>query len=291
MHQRFSKTAIFIFCSPLLLLLAFSPLARGVDAAHTTSALTFESLFEEGLKQAQSQKWNEARSAFRQAVQIQPDNAALWTNMGLVEYHLGEKGWAVALLRRALTLDPGQSTAKVGLDFILPELEVREIPHEIRWNETLHQQLLAGTSNFSWSVMTALLFLAFGWTWLQFAHQRRQSLAADKVLPTVPFLGVLFGFLLVASAALFVLKLLDVRQARGTVLPAKVSALSSPDANAPSLFELFAGLEVLIENSQTPQWLQVTYPGGSTGWVTASSVFLTTEASPLPPSPEAPPHD
>jgi hypothetical protein len=61
---------------------------------------------------------------------------------------------------------------------------------------------------------------------------------------------------------------------RATIIADKVSAQIAPGEGQNSLFELYAGFEVLLSNT-TPGWTQVRYPGGLTGWVKNDSLMPT----------------
>jgi len=52
----------------------------------------------------------------------------------------------------------------------------------------------------------------------------------------------------------------------------KTPALSAPAENAPTLFELHEGFEVVILELKD-DWIQVNYPGGLTGWVPKTAVL------------------
>jgi hypothetical protein len=58
------------------------------------------------------------------------------------------------------------------------------------------------------------------------------------------------------------------------VVSEKTTVYSAPNDKSAALFDLFAGLEVVLDQSND-QWVQVTYPGALTGWIPKSSVFQT----------------
>ncbi len=68
----------------------------------------------------------------------------------------------------------------------------------------------------------------------------------------------------------------------------KVEARTSPGQDQAVLFDLFEGMEVIVresiktgaegENSQ--HWVQVTYPGGMTGWIPAETMMHTSGKAP-----------
>jgi len=263
--------------------LAFLFLGLSLSAAAAdNSAKSFESYFQSGIQLAQGSKWEDARAAFDQALRLQPQNSAVLTNLGLAEYNLGQKALAIGLWRRALEMEGDAQAARRALSFALPGLDVRELPHEIRWLDGLHDQFLSSLSLLFLGWLCALCTLALGWSLLSHWGKRRIALADDKVIPAVSFLTVFFGFAWILSLTVTSLKVWDSQLIRGTIVATKVSALSAPEAQAPALFELPGGLEVLVEKSQGSDWLQVTYPGGQTGWVPSSALVLATGPFNLP---------
>ena len=70
------------------------------------------------------------------------------------------------------------------------------------------------------------------------------------------------------------MKLVDLQIPRGTVIADKTSVYSAPDEKSVALFDLYGGLEVILD-SQKDSWVQVTYPGGLTGWIPKTSMLQT----------------
>ncbi|MEZ0393083.1 MAG: hypothetical protein ACAH59_12755, partial [Pseudobdellovibrionaceae bacterium] len=215
---------------------------------------------------------------FTQALEKESDNVQALTNLALVQYQLGQKGWAVALLRKAHQLAPDFSTPKASLDFILPQLDVKEIPHEIQLWESLRSQFLIPFSHHSYLFLTALSFFASGWLLLSYFGRRRAAFRDEKSLPAFPVIPLIIASLFVFSATLTALKLWDSKIPRGTVVMEKITVYSAPNDKSVALFDLFAGLEVILNQSDS-QWVQVTYPGALTGWIPKTSVFQTSGRS------------
>jgi tetratricopeptide (TPR) repeat protein len=252
-----------------------------LNQGSSESFTSVEAALQSGIKYYHESKFAQAQEDFQKALDLDPKSIPALTNLALAQFQNGNKGWALALLRKATTLDPNFSTLKQAQDFIYPQLEVKELPHEILLSETLHQRILAPVSIFWFSVLSALFILACGWSLLSFFGARKRALEQDLPNAQISFLSVIFALGAVLCIVLFGLKLFDQKNIRATVVAAKVAALSLPDDKAPSLFDLSQGLEVLIDKEQIDDnkktWSQVTYPGGPTGWVPKSSLFVTTE--------------
>jgi len=182
----------------------------------------------------------------------------------------------VALLRKATNLAPDFSTSKAALDFILPQLEIKEIPHEIRLWETLHAKILAPFPLFFFSLLAAFFVFVAGWSGLAYLGSRRRALASEQLTPKLPLIGFICCLGALAFSLLSGMKIYDQRVQRATVVATKINVLSVPDEKAPGLFELYPGLEVIVDQTQN-EWAQVTYPGGLSGWVPKSSIYETNE--------------
>jgi tetratricopeptide (TPR) repeat protein len=264
-----------IFIVLISLFISLSNCCLAADGS-SESFSTFEAAYQAGVKSYQEKKFDAAKNDFQQALNKEPQSIAALTNLALAQFQNGQKAWAVALLRKATNLNPEFSTSRNALSFILPQLEVKEIPHEILLMETAHSRILAPFPTFIFSIFAALFVFASGWSLLRFFGLRRRSIQSENPPPPFSFLNVLFLLGAIASLTLFGMKLADQRLVRATVVTSdKLGALSLPDEKAPSLFDLYPGLEVIVDQEQK-DWYQITYPGGPTGWVPRSAVFITT---------------
>ncbi len=243
-------------------------------APETPAWPNFEKAFEAGVVAYQAKKYDEARLAFSHALQLEPLSVQTLTNLALVQFQLGQKGWAVALLRKAQNLDPDFSTPRASLDFILPQLDVKEIPHEIQLWETARENFIVPFTLNGFLALSALCLFATGWLWLHYVGRRREAFREDKSLPPFPVIPTLIALIFIAVLALTLMKVLDQSVPRGTVVNEKVTVFSAPNEQSVALFDLYAGLEVVLRQD-SGDWVQVTYPGASTGWIPKSSVFQT----------------
>lgn len=236
---------------------------------------TFEALYKTGVQNYQEKKFEEARDAFTKSVALDPTNTSALTNLALTEFQLGHKGLAVALLRKASALDPDFSTPRAALKFVLPQLDVKEIPHEIQLWETLRSQFLSPVPQSAYLLLTALLLFSSGWIFLGYFGKRKFAIKKQLPFPPFPFVGLLFALGFIFCLSLALLKSYDYQIPRGTIVADKVSVLAAPEEKSAPLFDLYSGLEVII-NSANGDWLQVTYPGAMTGWIPKASVLHTT---------------
>jgi len=238
------------------------------------SKASFQDLFQSGVKLYQEKKFPEAKEVFHKALEFEKNNVQALTNLGLTYFQLGEKGWAIALLRRANNLDPDFSTPMSALKFILPQLDVKEIPHEINSWETLRAKFIQPFSVFSFVLLSAILLFASGWTWIRFLSLRRRAEEEEKPFPNFPFVGLIYSASFLLLFSLMGAKFYDLSLVRGTLVAMKAPVLSLPDEKAPILFELSAGLEVIVLKKEG-EWTQVQYPGGMSGWTKNDGLFIT----------------
>lgn len=239
-----------------------------------TSGQGFSDFFQSGVNSYRTAKYQDAQIAFTKALELNPDSVQALTNLGLTEFQLGKKAFAVALLRKAHNLDPSFSTPKSSLAFILPQLDVKEIPHEIQIWETLRADFLVPFSLTGFLAITALCFFSLGWVSLSFFGKRKRALQSGDNPPPFPVvLGIIF-ILFISLATITSLKVVDQQIPRGTVIADKTTVFSAPSDQAVSLYDLFGGLEVIIHQTNN-DWIQVTYPGANTGWILKSHLFQT----------------
>ncbi|MBK9322136.1 MAG: tetratricopeptide repeat protein [Bdellovibrionaceae bacterium] len=239
-----------------------------------TENMTFEESFRLGTKSYQGKQFEDAIAYFNKALGLHPDNPEVLTNLGLSYFQSGKSGLSIAMLRRALSADPAQETARAALKFVLSKLEVKEIPHQIETYERLRSSVLNSASLASFHFLLALFLFCCGAIWLRFLGRRRKALALEEAPPGPPVVGIIFliGFFVIFS--LTVLKSYDLKVPRATIIADKVGAQIAPGEGQTALFDLYTGFEVIIRNSAN-DWIQISYPGGLTGWVKKESLMAT----------------
>jgi Flp pilus assembly protein TadD len=72
-------------------------------------------LVREGTEAAQSGQLNEAATAFRKAVDLEPGDAEAWNSLGVVLVRAGDTGKGIECFRRALRAVPAHSEAHRNL--------------------------------------------------------------------------------------------------------------------------------------------------------------------------------
>jgi tetratricopeptide (TPR) repeat protein len=134
---------------------------------------TFEENYKDGVQFFQSKSYDKAQSSFQNALLLNSHSISTLTNLGLVSFELGNKGLALAYLRRALEIDGDFSPAKMAFDYIWSQLEVKEIPHRIETYETLRKNFLSPFSLSEYLWFGGLCFFFAGWLIIRYLGQNQ----------------------------------------------------------------------------------------------------------------------
>jgi hypothetical protein len=237
-------------------------------------AQSAENLFTNGVLSHQKGDLAGAKRSFQESLKLDPDNAITIFNLALTEYQQGNAGLALALWRKALALHPSERSSGRAIEWAKAKLERPEIPHEVQYWESLRQSLLLPVSVEVYIAFSAALLLLSGWVILGFFGKRRRAMAAEIPMPHLSKMAILSGIAFILVASLTLAKLIDLQDLRGTIVAKKVEARSTPETTGTSLFELYEGLEVIVRQARN-DWVQVSFPGGLTGWIPRSSIFTT----------------
>jgi hypothetical protein len=265
------------FMANILLLIVLSAIGPAFGQDQSPSKL-----FDAGVAAYQKGDIKSARADFRAALldqhhsktsEITPD---LLFNLGLIEYKSSKFGSTLGLWREALVEAPTYTPARQAILTTSRKLEHREISHNDEIWESIHNSLFSYVSLNQFMLATGIFLLNAGWLILRYLGKRRRAAIDEQVAPPFPVTGTLLGVSFLMLAILSAAKTVDSNEVRLTILPKKIEARSGPDSNATPLFELYEGLEV-IEQQTNSDWIQVTYPGGPTGWVPKNTVFSISE--------------
>ena len=245
-------------------------------AATPLPASTSSSAFQNALAAFQKNDFKTARLWFRESLAKDPTQVVAWYDLGLTESKLGNTGLAMAFWRKALVLSPTFGSAKYALNYTRAKLEHGDIPHEVETWESLHSDVLIYASFFQFALITAVVFFIAAWLFLVFIGARRRAILDEKPLPAFPVAAGLCSFAFIALLVLTICKAVDDSDLRATVIVKKIDAKALPDSTSTSLFDLYEGLEVIVRQT-AKDWIQVTYPGGATGWIPRVSLFTNAD--------------
>lgn len=233
-----------------------------------------QDLFLKGTQFYIAKDFAKAQESFQKSLEKDPRNSTTMTNLAMAQFQQGQKFAAVGLLRKALASEPDLLTAQQAYKFILSQMEIKEVPHQLESYETLRRYFLQPIPLTAYLAITALLFFAAGWALLAFVDRRKKALAAESALPSFPVLATMYAVIFLVFAGLLALKIHDSRQIRGTVIEERIALQTAPGENQASVLDLYGGMEVLLL-SEDGDWAQVSYPGSLSGWIKKTSLIMT----------------
>ena len=233
--------------------------------------MTFDELFQEGVKSVQAKEFEKASSFFTQALDLQPENTTVLVNLALAEYQAGQKSAAYAHYKKALHIDPYFTTAQQGLNFVKSQIQIKEIPHRIETYERARNVLIEPLSVMVPLILATFLFFIWGFRTLKHLGNKKRSYFAGEDPASYGLLNLVLSILLTLSLLWVVFFKVDSNIKRGIVKLDSVSIKSAPLVTSPEILQIYGGLEVRILRKQDG-WLQIEYPGSVAGWVEAASI-------------------
>lgn len=229
-----------------------------------------------GVESFQKKEYAEAEKHFLAAAAADSSSVETQTNLGLVYFEMGNFAKSAAWFRRALSHDPLFGPAQQGLGYLEGKGLVPAPP--IQGGGFLAALNLI--KDYSSRIPTVLLLLlaplgllGFGWVALSQAKQKKLLGPEGEIAPIPRWAWALLivGTLSLVAQAL---QIWEVKTTKGTLLVAEAKASSAPQENAPVLFAISGGTELVLKNSQG-EWIQVRTHQGDVGWIKSSDVLVT----------------
>jgi tetratricopeptide (TPR) repeat protein len=233
-----------------------------------------EDLFQKGLAAYQSKQYTEARDDFQKLLDQGKVSPSLLNNMALTVFELDQKPLALALWRKALSMQPGFKPAVHGRDFLESKMQMHPLERD-SLNLWVHRSLEA-VSLYQLLWLNAVILALTGWFGLRYWGERGAAIDEEQPMPAFPTLPLVLLVGLLLSLSLIGFKAKDSFTLRATVTDNKVNVRSLPADEGVSLFDLSGGSEVLVRQDQNG-WAQVQNAEGSSGWVKNSEIFITSE--------------
>jgi tetratricopeptide (TPR) repeat protein len=246
-------------------LLSFSP---ALQAEQTDS----QNLFQKGLAAYQNKQFDEARDDFQKLLDQGTVSAGVLHNLALTEMQLNQRPRAMALWRKALSIDPHFFPARQGRRLL--EEKFNMSPWE-RDSADLAMRRFAESLPLTGSLLLlAALLAAGGWFWIRHFADRRRALETEQPKPTLPAMAWVLSAAFLLVAALVLLQVKVEAPLRATVVNASASLKSLPADDSVALQEIPGGSEVMVKRRQDG-WSQVQNSEGATGWVKDADILLT----------------
>ncbi len=231
-----------------------------------------EEIFQKAIAAYQNKQYEEARASFQSLLDQGLVTAEILHNLALTNYQLNQKPLALALWRKALTLEPTFRAARKGRDVAESELNQRGFEKDPITQ--FLRQVLEFVTFYEALWLIALFIGVCGWLWIRYFGERKTALEEERPLPAFPTAAVIISVMFVCSVALTALKARQAFRTRATIVGATVNARSLPADDGVGLFELRGGSEVIVRRSNN-EWRQVQNSEGASGWVKDSELFIT----------------
>ncbi|MFN8791161.1 MAG: SH3 domain-containing protein [Bdellovibrionales bacterium] len=234
--------------------------------------MSFEQLFEESVKNFQSQNYQQAAELMGQALSLNPRHPEALTNMALTQYELGQKMAAYVYFKKALSVEPKSLAAQQGLDFVKSQIQVRDIPHQIELYERARHILVMPVPVHIPYFFTWLLLIFVGVRWIQNRVAKRKAFLAGEDRPSFGVLNWILCFLLTLAAGWTLFYTYDKSITRALIREETLNLRSAPSTESPAILEIYGGLEVEVLRREEG-WTQIQHPGSYAGWVPSSSLL------------------
>jgi tetratricopeptide (TPR) repeat protein len=122
-------------------------------------------------------QYEQARAAYRQALDKGPATVPLLYNLAGAHFHSGEIGWSVLYYQQALLLAPRDRDLQANLETALAARRAPAVTAVPGWGEMAVAYVLARMTLNELTVLGTLFYLAgamFGWVWLRRGELRRR---------------------------------------------------------------------------------------------------------------------
>lgn len=219
--------------------------------------------FQEGIAAYQKGEYETAKELFSSLYQQHPNNPDLMFNLGLSHYHLGQKGLALGLWRKARFLNSGTEPLKQAIAFVEGELGLTSRNENIFATLADWVRVLPTSA---WLFLSLLLSLLLGWKIITLFAKRKVPIGdwPAMVFLLIPVWILCFSLSLWLTATEM--------EITATVIEDGLSTRTGPTESSPTLTGLNEGLLVKILKKHK-DWVQVQPPSGSPGWVLKSQVI------------------
>ena len=227
-----------------------------------------------GVAAYQAKDFEKAKANLSKAMNAQPNDPQILYNLGLAEFQVGNKGWALALWRKALNIDPLFKKPQEALDFAQETMGGLAF-RRARGNWAFLMSNVVNPLPFDLFIALSLVFFFIGSFYLmRFVGRRKTALENELPMPAFPVVAVAASLLFLISATLTSTKGLSILQAKATVVAKKVEIRTGPNKEENALIELYEGAEVTLKDNEK-DWIQIEYFDDISGWIPRDSILQT----------------
>jgi tetratricopeptide (TPR) repeat protein len=228
-------------------------------------------------KNYQSGDFDSSKTLMEEALKSNPHDSYLIYNLGLTEYKRGKVGMAIALWRKALSINPRLTSARNALHFAISQMQTKPLASHVDSSLDWIEKMITDhvSVNVIWPLLLIVCVLFFK-NLFQFLAARKKAFLNDEAAPVLPVAIISYGVLLVIFILLSIVSISDLTQEHATVIATTAAVKTGPADDNTTLFEIPEGTELIIDDKQGP-WYKIEDPTGRVGWISGDSVYMTSE--------------
>lgn len=226
---------------------------------------------EAGLQAYNQKDYEKAQSLFEGALQQDPKNEAILSNLALVQVQKQNYVMAYALWRKALVLGDSNGSAKEGISYLQKKnlVKISSVADSL-WEDVAVS--LQPLSPYALYALTLLLFVLFFRSLLNYLGKRRLAIVEEKKMPGAPLMTWIFALLFFSSLAC-VLTQAYWSQKHFAIVSADTAARLYPKEDGPELYTVLTGDEIEVF-SRDNDWIQIQSKGKNKAWILEQKAFL-----------------
>ncbi len=237
-------------------------------------APTTENFFTKGTEAFKNSDFSASADAFCDVALKQVFNLAVIQNCGISAYKAGRRGLAIAMFRRAQTLNADNSFIQQAWAFARKEMASELFRNRTFWQK-YRQTILVPNSQTLFLAIVLVAISFFGFVFLRNLFILRRHPQAEPIQNNLnrgaQWASGVFALIAIAAA---ISKFYDQTVPYATVVVDMTKLTSSPSPDGNLIFEAKEGQEVVILN-QSQGFTFVKIPGLTSGWIENGKILQT----------------
>lgn len=240
--------------------------------------VSFQQLFEQALSAQQQKNWDVALDLYQQALdkgqnQIpQLQSSVIYHNMSSIAFEKADFLKAYIWSKKALALNPHNQLAQDAFQEYVKKFDPPKVAHQISTYENL-QNFTRHISVDVWTLLSLALVTVSLWMFLKSVIENKKNSINQIEKKSFSFTTLLMIILSVISIGFTTLSWIHEKTHYGLILTDKTPIQTAPGENKPVIFESQAGTEVEVLQTEA-DYIQVSYPGAFSGWVSKKNIEL-----------------
>ncbi len=222
----------------------------------------YEQKFKEANQLYSQNKFEEAAEKYQEIIEAGYVSKDLFYNAGNTFYRLNKIGESICFYEKALLSDPNNEDIKYNLE--LANLRVKNRPAILPENAivSFFQNLIFLLSLVFWAYISIFLFVVF--LIMFFMYIKSQTTKLKKIYFLISAIVLFFSL----TGMFFMQYQTNYINSHNLaiVIEDEVQAKSSPDEKANTIFSVFEGFKVKIEN-KAGDWCEIKLTDGKKAWI------------------------